>query len=268
VSQPREAQFLIYEVPQAMAARFDCASRLTPGGPTSGRATGQHFVATFNIAGSEKGASLALLWVREGEFWKIVSWRTAERRDDTPVAAAPPEPELVRIAADLTLVNAAHDFVESWLVRKNDDAAFGYLSTSSYGCYDILRGPDAPASTSLADAGRRTRGSLERIGAWVSTSPNLEAIIEAAEPLHPSIRVMDQPHSRLFSLTSVPSALGEAVACDARARGTVPPDPLPLVYGDVFGMTFRFRTQDGEAPVLRLLWRKRKRGRGESRRMT
>ena len=34
---------------------------------------------------------------------------------------------------------------------------------------------------------------IERIGQWVGTQPNLEAIVEAAEPLHPSIRVMDQP---------------------------------------------------------------------------
>ena len=31
---------------------------------------------------------------------------------------------------------------------------------------------------------------------------------------------------------------------------------MPLEYGDAFGMTFRFRTQAGDAPVLRLLWRK------------
>ena len=88
------------------------------------------------------------------------------------------------------------------------------------------------------------------------TPRNLEAIVEAAEPLHPSIRVMDQPYSRIFSLTSFPAALGDAVECDARARGAVPPDPLPLEYGQAFGMTFRFRTQGGDAPVLRLLWRK------------
>ena len=119
-----------------------------------------------------------------------------------------------------------------------------------------MRGPDAQASTSLDDAGRKIRASLERIGQWVGTSRNLEAIVEAAEPLHPSIRVMDQPFSHMFSLTSLPTALGDAVECDARAHGAVPPDPVPLEYGEAFGMTFRFRTQDGDAPVLRLLWRK------------
>ncbi len=67
---------------------------------------------------------------------------------------------------------------------------------------------------------------------------------------------MEQPYSRVFSMTSFPTALADVVECDARARGAVPPDPLPLEYGEAYGMTFRFRTQGGEAPVLRLLWRK------------
>jgi len=100
------------------------------------------------------------------------------------------------------------------------------------------------------------RASLERIGQQVGTPHDLNAIVEAAEPRHASIRVMDQPYSRSFSLTSFPAALGDAVECEARARGAVPPDPLPLDYGQAFGMTFRFRTQGGETPVLRLLWRK------------
>ena len=67
---------------------------------------------------------------------------------------------------------------------------------------------------------------------------------------------MDHAYSHIFSLTSFPTALADAVACDARARGAIPPDPLPLTYDDAFGMTFRFRTQSGDTPVLRLLWRK------------
>jgi hypothetical protein len=257
VSQPHHAQFVLYDIPDDLAARFDCASRLTPGAPTKQpRAYGQHFGSTFRIAGARKDTSIALLWAKEDGYWKIVSWYVVPTPDETPVAPAPPEPKVVRIKADLALVQAAKDFVDTWLIRKNYDAAFLYLSTRSYGCYDLVRGPDAPASTSLDDAGRKIRASLERIGQSVGTQRNLEAIVEAAEPLHPAIRVIDQPYSHMFSLTSFPTALGDAIECGARARGAVPPDPLPLEYGEAFGMTFRFRTQSGDAPILRLLWRK------------
>ena len=124
---------------------------------------------------------------------KIVSWHVAPKPDETPVPPVPPESKVVRIEADLT-VRAANTFVDTWLIRKDYDAAFRYLSTNSYACYDLVRGPDAPASTSLDDAGRKLRASLERIGQWVGTDRNLETIVEAAEPIHPSIRVMDQPY--------------------------------------------------------------------------
>jgi len=257
VSQPNQAQFVLYDIPEDLATRFDCASRLTPGAPTRRpRAYGQHYGAIFRIAGGRSDNSIALLWAKEDGYWKIVSWYVAPKPDETPAAPAPTEPKVVRMRADPTLVNAAKNFVDTWLIRKDYDAAFRYLSRRSYACYDILRGPDAPASTSLDDAGLKVRASLQRIGQWVGTEQNLETIVEAAEPLHPSIRPMDHAYSQMFSLTSFPTALGDAVACDARARGAIPPDPLPLTYDDAFGMTFRFRTQSGDTPVLRLLWRK------------
>ena len=69
-------------------------------------------------------ASIALLWAKEDGYWKIVSWQTAPKPDETPAPPAPPEPTIVRIKADLFLVHAAKDFVEAWLIRKNYDAAF------------------------------------------------------------------------------------------------------------------------------------------------
>ena len=78
VPQPHQAQFVLYNVPDDIAARFDCASRLTPGAPTKGsRAYGQHFGASFRIAGAGKDTSIALLWAKEDGYWKIVSWQTA-----------------------------------------------------------------------------------------------------------------------------------------------------------------------------------------------
>jgi hypothetical protein len=67
---------------------------------------------------------------------------------------------------------------------------------------------------------------------------------------------MDHAFSRTFTLASLPNALGDVVECDARAKDVVPPDPLPLVYGEAFAMNIRFRTFEGGAPVLRMLWRK------------
>ena len=60
-----------------------------------------------------------------------MSWYVAPKLDETPEAPAPPESKIVRITADLTLVNAAKSFVDTWLIRKDYDAAFRVLSTRS-----------------------------------------------------------------------------------------------------------------------------------------
>jgi hypothetical protein len=45
--------------------------------------------------------------------------------------------------------------------------------------------------------------------------------------------------------------------CTARAEERPIPDPMPLEYGNGYGLTVRFRTAGGDPPVLRLLWRRR-----------
>jgi hypothetical protein len=257
VQQPHHAQFVVYSVPDDIAAAFDCESRLMLGDPRSaGRTYGNYFGATFYVAG-ERDVPVALLWGRENGYWKIVSWRVGSN-DDTPAPApAPlPEPKVARISADPSFVQAARGFLESWLIRKDYDAAFGYMSPKAYGCYDLERGPEQSASTSPEDAGRRLRGGLETSGKTVGTQRSLEAVITGLEPIHPAIRVMDHPYARVFSLSSAPNALADALECDARASGSTLPDPLPLEYGNAFGLTVRFKTRSGDAPVLRLLWRK------------
>ena len=256
VQQPHHARFVIYQVPDDIAAAFDCESRLTLGDPAKVlRAYGRYFGATFYIDG-RRDFPLSLLWARDGAYWKIVSWRVGAEGDTTPAPEAPPAPPVARIAADLTFVKAARSFLDSWLIRKDYDGAFGYLSPTSYACYDLERSPEQPASSSPEDAGRKIRASLEATGKALGTAKSLDAILSAAEPIYGSVRVMNHPYARVFSLTSVPDALADAAECAARAGGMSLPDPIPLEYGKGFGMTVRFKTKSGDAPVLRLLWRR------------
>ena len=102
-----------------------------------------------------------------------------------------------------------------------------------------------------AEDSRRPR----RAGQLAGTARSLDTILVAAEPIHLAVRVMDYAHSRTFSLTSISNAIGDAVECYARARGAIPPDPLPLEDGKAFGLTVRFGTGASDAPVLRMLWR-------------
>ena len=68
---------------------------------------------------------------------------------------------------------------------------------------------------------------------------------------------MDHPYASAFSLTSLPNAITDAADCAAMAHGAKFPNDLPAEFGKGYGMTLRFRTKGGEAPVLRTVWSKK-----------
>jgi hypothetical protein len=256
VTQPHHAQYVVYAVPDDVAARFDCELRLSPGSAAKvSRVYGNFYASVFRVGGAA-GTTVALLWAKEKDYWRIVSWKTdADEEDDkTPPPDAAPDVTIVKVKADATLVQAAKGFLDSWLVRKDYDAAFRYLSAESYGCYNESRSPGAPAANSPADAGRLIRAGLERVGNTAGKA-SLASLVTAAEPVHPAVRVMEHSASHTFTLVSYPDGLGELAGC-ATAVSSVVKSDLPPEYGKVFGMNIRFITAAGEAPVMRTLWMK------------
>lgn len=185
-----------------------------------------------------------------------MSWQAGAEEEDTQPADTSPQVQPVRIKADASFVEATRDFLESWLIREEYDAAFRYLSPKSYACYNLARSPDQPAAASLEDAGQKIRAGLERSGNRVGKASHLDELVSSAEPVHPAVRVMDHRYSGAFTLNSLPNVFAEAADCAARARGDRFTGEIPLEYGKAFGMNIRFRTQGGDAPVLRTMWLK------------
>jgi hypothetical protein len=256
VAQPHHARFVVYSVPDDIAAAFDCENDLQLGAaPEVRREYGRYFGATFYINGSQD-TPVALLWAQEKGYWKIVSWKVGVDDASSPSPAPMAEPTLVRAPADPTLFAAVHSFLDDWLVRKDYEAAFRAISPRAYDCYNLERGPDAPEATSSEDAGRKLRAGLESAGRKIPATTSLASTLDAVVPLHPALQVLTHVESGTFTLTSVPDALADSVECAARAKGVAAPRPMPLVYGHAFGTLVRFRTHGGDAPVLRLLWRR------------
>jgi hypothetical protein len=255
VTQPHHARVVITSVPDDAAAAFDCESRLTLGNASrTPRNYGNYFGATFFVTGS-KDQPLALLWGRENGYWKIVSWSTGGEEEAEPGPEAVPVTPVTRVVENPAFTRAAKTFLETWLVRKDYDAAAAFLAPASYGCYDLERDPSLPAAASLADAGNKLRAGLARTGDTVGKVRNLAAVVGPADPFHPAVRIMNHRDANTFTLTSLPNQLGDLAECEARARGGKAPDAVPPEYGNAFGTNVRFKTLSGDAPVLRLLWR-------------
>ena len=255
VKHRHDAQFAIYQVPDDIAAKFDCERQLTLGDVPVKRNYGNWYGATFSVAGN-RDSRVALLWKKDNGYWKVASWKVGTDDATTPAPPAVADPKIAHVKADTSLVTAARGFLESWLVRKEYDAAFAYFSPKAYACYDLEKSPEAPAATSLDDAGRKLRAGLEAAGTRLGDAPKLDAVLSGVEPLHSAVRVMDHAFAGVFSLTSLPNAIADAAECTNRTGDIAAPDSMQLEYGQGFGMTMRFKTQSGDAPVFRLLWRR------------
>jgi hypothetical protein len=256
VTQPHHAQFVLYAVPDDIAAAFDCESRQTLADPARVRRQyGQYYGATFFIDGRQE-YSIALLWAKDRGHWRIVSWQAQPEDDEgphveTPTVAAAAGPAR---KADPALAAAAKGFLESWLIRKQYDAAFKYLSPASYGCYNLTRSADSQPAASPAEAARLLRAALEHAGTEVGRQTRLDTLLSSVEPVHPGVRVLAHPDSATFALLDVPNAIVAVAGCESRTRGDRLTGDIALQYGDAYGMTFRFKTRSGETPVLRMLW--------------
>jgi hypothetical protein len=257
VKQAHHAQFVVYSVRDDVANEFDCQSQLTLAGAKKvPRSYGTYYGSTFVVDG-QRDYSVALLWAQENRYWKIVSWRIGSDTAIGPNPETVPSREMPRGNADPALARSARDFLESWLIRRDYGAAFDYIAPEAYGCYNLERGASQPASVSPEDARRRLRANLEVSGTMVGGATSLQELLSPVEPVHPATRILNHPFERIFTLTSPPNALADAMECTARAEERPIPDPMPLEYGNGYGLTVRFRTAGGDPPVLRLLWRRR-----------
>jgi hypothetical protein len=261
VQQPHHAQFVVYAVPDDVAARFDCASRLRLGNPAKARRVyGNYYGSVFHVGPA--GRTVALLWAKEQGYWKMVSWQTDtddeadKAKPATDVKDAMPQVTIARVKAEPGLAQAARQFLESWLVRKDYPAAFAALAPESYGCYNASRSPGVPAAATPEEAGPRILAGLERVATTAGPVTNLDALVTAAEPVHPAVQLMEHAAQTTFTLVSYPDSFGEAAGCAAPVVAPRSQASVPLEYGKIFGMNIRFLTESGEGPVMRTIWAK------------
>jgi hypothetical protein len=257
VRQSHHAQFVIYSVPDDVVEAFECQNPLPTLEVTPARRRYGNYFGTIFYVGGRKNTTVALLWARDNDYWKIVAWQTGFETRVPPQPVAP-EVKIVRAAADRSLVDAAHDFLESWFIRKDYGSTSQYLSERSYACYNLMRDPEQPEATSTADAALKIRAAIERAGQEAGTAAGLDQLLSSVEPVHPAVHLLYHRYARTFALTSLPTALAEAMDCSARAKGQqfTGVTASDSDYGTAFGMNVRVQAAGGEAPVLRLLWLK------------
>jgi len=271
VQQPRHAQFVLYGVPDAVAARFECANRgKLQAEQVSVKRRRQPKLSDFRYFGTslylktpeQRGSTLLLLWTKEEGYWKLVSYEVEPDpgQDQGQLADLhePPEvPPLTRVPGDPGLIEASTGFLESWLIAKDYDRAFSYLSPSSHACVDVFRPDEQPAGSPEAQA-RVLRERIAVVGDRFGRVARLEDAIDGPEAVDPQDQLVTHPREAAFTLLGLKDSEGVEADCGRQLSGAAAPDLGEAAdrYGTYYASAFRVDTLAGEPAVFFVGWKR------------
>ena len=266
IKQPYHAQFVLYDVREDLATRFDCAAKLDPGAASAkalrSHAFGKYVGALFRIKSLNLiGETIATIWAKEGGYWKLISYDVEPEAEEYKVpslAVSPPAPSLVSVKGDSRLIRAADDFLKKWLVQGRMDQAFAYLSPKCYSCLNLYRSEDTPPPQNAEEAAYWIRQGMEKMAQTVGKVRKIEEAIAAPEPSNSDLRIVHHSREKAFVIVSVPDYMGEGADCSRRVPGEELAfrDPQNKVYGNYYAIGFRLTVSPEQAGVLWTVWHK------------
>ena len=274
--QPYATSFSLYQVPNGVAAEFECdpenayddfdRARVSK---TAG-AYGSYFVSSFRLkAPKGKSDAITLLWTKEGKYWKVVAWEFEPeetkpgtmpdtRRRKTVAAAAAPK---AYDKADPDFLHSSQDFLRSWLVADNFDQAATYFSPRTNECVNIYLGEGQQAPSTPAEYAAYIRASITTVGKDVGTVQQLSDALEPVTPDHDDLLLVHHPGEDAYVAVAVPDYLAGSFLCEKESTShPYSPPPEQKTYGNYYATLFALRTPGDHPAALTLLWNKESTG--------
>jgi hypothetical protein len=269
LKQPYGQQFALYEVREDAAEQFRCVNRVDPARlspkAAASKAFGKYYGAVFRLGGQvgSDTTTLATLWSRESKRWQLISYDVDPEWDEyraPDTAKAPPPPAPTTYAeAPPEMVQAATNFLNAWLVKRDFDEAMRYLSSKCAACGKVNRDAGQQEPEDAGDAQEQLKTALRRVTATSGIVKHLDQAIVAAEPNHEDIKLVKHGNSKAFALASIPDYMGIALDCSSRAVG----EPVAFNasaegknYGKYYAMGLRLVKVGEDSGVLWAVWAK------------
>jgi hypothetical protein len=269
IDHPYKSQFVLYDVREDLAERFNCAHRLDPllisAKAASSTSFGKYVGAVFYLKSPQvpRGETVATLWAKQDDYWRLISYATEPDGDNTrnanlstPIVAPP----LASDAGDKQLTSAARDFYQKWFVRRRVDEAFRYLSTRAYACVNLYRSDDVPEPASSAEAGQLIQRGMENAANFAGSVKKLEEAIVAPDPSHPDLKLVKHGDSEAFAMVAIPDSMAAQADCSTMKpgqklnRGIT--DSSSKSYGQYYATGFHLKKAVEEPGVLWIVWAK------------
>jgi hypothetical protein len=259
LAQKNSSLFTLYEVPEDLARRFDCAHRNNPKVPEITSATamyGKYFGSAFRLKGptGKPGGKVLFLWAKENKTWRILSYTVdAGVRELGDVPDTRPEQRLTvqTMQADPAYLTAVDEFFTDWRTGRID-AALEYFAQQSLPCVALNVTESLPEGD--AAARNRLRLGLDRIHQAFAQARDVADFVQPAQFTHPSIRLVDHPRGNRLTLAGLPDHLADAYGCNMPAGGVSFQAPAAPVYGNYYASALKFNLVGEDQAALYLVW--------------
>ncbi len=273
VTQGYGTAFALYQVPDGVAADFECdparAFQDYDSARISGTKTkyGHYYASVFRLKPMHgKGDTLTLLWAKEGKYWKIVSWDVEPEEgkpDGAPDTRRTPRVEtaaVVRAEGSADFLQAANQFLHLWLVSDNFDQAAKYFSPLCYPCVTPYLSQDEEEPKTPEQYVARIRTGLTIVGKDVGPVRHLRDAVEPVLPDHEDLKVVGHLEQDAYTVVAVPEYLAESFSCEKWSATQPYVAPVPnsqsKAYGKHYAMLFALRTPGDHPAALMFLWSK------------
>lgn len=222
----------------------------------------EHFGTYLQIMGPHgESQEMKLIWTEESGYWKIRSIFLGPDTHHSDIPDARPDSGLVSKSpahptGNPELEAAAADFYTLWFLRRDYSAASKYMERHCHDCTNIyLENGEDPHETP-EEATAHLLEALQAIAEALPAGNRLEAMLEASQPWHEEVLVIDHPHKAAYTLASVPDSVAKPLMCEHRTKHKTIHPGLPPHEGDVYLSSFHPRTGQLHPPILFLLWAK------------
>jgi hypothetical protein len=271
VNQAYQGQFTLYDVREDAAERFKCANRLETSGIFS-KATvkakastsfGKYYGAVFRL-GRADGAdqkTLATLWAKEGNSWKLISYDVDPvwdeyRAPDTRTAVSAGAPA-ASATAPAELVGTTTKFLETWFVKRDVDGALGYLSARCADCVKLNLSEDQLPPKTPDEARALLKTGMQQLIETSGAVKRLEEAIVAPQPNHADIKLVKHGNSRAFVLVSIPDYMANTLDCKGQTAGETLTFKAPTgekSWGKYYAMGLSLAKAGKDSGVLWTVW--------------
>jgi hypothetical protein len=223
----------------------------------------EHFGTYLQILGPHgESHELKLIWTEESGYWKIRSLylgpdtHHSDLPDTRAVAESSSASSPLHPTGNPQLVAAAKDLHTQWFLRRDFAAAESYFERHCHDCTNAFLEEGEAHHETPEEARKHILEALQVIAEEVPRSDRLEAMLEASQPWHEEVLVIEHPQQSAYTLASIPESVAQPLMCVHRTEHEAIHPALPPHEDDVYLSSFHLKNGLLHQPILFLLWAK------------